>query len=107
MSEPLHSWLQAWGEWLDAALATGLGSLSQDTCGRIQAWCADAELLGFSAQAAQALCLLQGNLRAQQRHQAFTDLLLEQDMLVRLDATNRLLASGKTVATAAIEQQSE
>ncbi|GLK89632.1 hypothetical protein [Pseudomonas turukhanskensis] len=107
MNQALDHWLDSWGEWLDSLLATGLGSPSQATRAHIQAWCADAALLGFAVQSEQAERLLQGATSAVQRHQLFLDLLLEQDMLVRLNAANRLLASGETVETAAIQNQSE
>lgn len=107
MNQALEHWLDSWGEWLDGLLATGLGSPSQTTRARIQAWCADAALLGFAAQSEQAERLLQATTSAAQRHQLFLDLLLEQDMLVRLNAASRLLASSETIESAVIEDPSE
>ncbi|MGY4534578.1 hypothetical protein ACVW0Y_003719 [Pseudomonas sp. TE3786] len=107
MSHSLEHWLDSWGDWLDSLLAAGLGSPSQATRARIQAWCVDAELLGFTPQSERAQRLLQGSVPAAQRHQMFLDLLLEQDMLVRLNAANRLLARSEMDGNAAIEDSSE
>ena len=100
-------WLQAWADWLDAVLATGLGSPSEQTRGRIQQWCQQAELLGFSAQSDCAKRLLRSELPLAQRHQAFLDSLLEHDMLARLDAAQHLLASGETEENPAIDDEAK
>lgn len=91
MSQRFNQWLQAWGDWLDSLLATGIGSASQETQGRIQQWCVDAELLGFATQVQQARLLLSAEVPVVQRHRAFLDLLLEHDMLLRLNDAQALL----------------
>ncbi|HLD64964.1 MAG TPA: hypothetical protein VJA19_02865 [Pseudomonas sp.] len=87
MSPPLENWLQEWGHWLDALLATGLACPTGETRLRIQAWCADAEALGFAAQCAAARVLLGG---LPERADAFLGLLLEHDMLLRLSEAQHL-----------------
>lgn len=91
MSDRFSDWLQSWGDWLEGLLATGIGCPSEETCELIRQWCGDAELLGFATQVEQARLLLGTQVPVAQRHLAFLDLLLEQDMLVRLDAAQALL----------------
>ena len=99
MNNSLESWLQAWADWLDALLATGVGRPSVETSRRIQAWCTDADLLGFNQQSRRARLLLDSTAALAQRQQAFLDLVLEQDMLARLHDAHTMLAIGENVET--------
>ncbi|MES2818251.1 MAG: hypothetical protein V4812_04610 [Pseudomonadota bacterium] len=99
MNDPLDNWLQEWGAWLDALLATGLACPTRETRARIGQWCADAQALGFATQCAAAQTLLGAEADGisdgpsiQARAQVFIGLLLEQDMLLRLHEAQRLMA---------------
>lgn len=83
MSEALNHWLQAWGEWLDALLATGLACPARETRQRMQRWCEDAELLGFARQAGAVRRLLEEGADMEQRARLLFDLLSEHDILRR------------------------
>lgn len=82
MSDSLNDWFEAWGDWLDELLASGLARPASGARARIERWCVDAELLGFAEQAQRARALISGD--AAPSPQDFQRLLLEHDMLERL-----------------------
>lgn len=83
MSEALDQWLEEWGGWLDAVLASGLACPTRETRQRIAHWCDDAELLGFARPAGAARRLFGDDTPMAERGRLLHDLLAEQDMLSR------------------------
>lgn len=90
MNDPLNDWLDEWGAWPGALLTTGLACPTAHIHRQIEGWCVDAETLGDRDNSAKARALSSPGLPLQQRTQLLLDLLLEQDMSVRLLQLERL-----------------
>lgn len=98
MSDPLRDWLEDWGQWLDALLATGLACPTREARQRIARWSEEAELLGFLDQRQAALRLLEEGIAMAERARIFFALLQEQDMLMRLHEARQLRDRAEALA---------
>ncbi len=98
MSDPLKDWLDDWGQWLDALLATGLACPTREARQRIARWSEEAGLLGFPGQRLAALHLLEQGISMAERTRTFFSLVQEQDMLVRLYEARQLRGQAEALA---------